>query len=63
MRRNGGAGYSISAGGAYFTLMPETAHNDKKEREKMAKMLSATAAAIIVIAALFPAVYTFASFA
>jgi len=29
----------------------------------MARMLSATAAAVIVIAALFPAVYTFAAFA
>ena len=37
--------------------------NDKKGEKKMARMLSATAAAVIVIAALFPAVYTFAAFA
>ena len=42
--------------------MPETANNDKKER-KMARMLSITAATAIIIAALFPAVYTFAAFA
>jgi hypothetical protein len=40
-----------------------TPDNDKKWREKMAKMISITAATALIFAALFPVVYTFVSFA
>ena len=63
MRRKAGAERSIPAGLPYFPLMPATADNEKKRREKMAKLVSITAATALVFAAIFPAVYTFVAFA
>jgi len=63
LRQNGGASHSIFASHPYFPLIGENAGKKKKRREKMAKMISITAATALIFAALFPVVYTFVSFA